>query len=372
MKQNSATQTFLDRRRADSAYVRKVLIAVGIVTAVFLFLVLLWSGGLNVLLLVFAGMLLAVLLDAAAGLVGRFTGLSRNWSLTLLLITIAVFGVLGFWLLMPTLRHQTELLITELPQSAIKLRQWVGQYAIGQWVIERIPEEPQIINRQSTGILVRITGYVSVFLDIAVATLIVLATGIYFAFKPDLYRDGITMLFPPGRERRIAEVLDIIGITLRRWLAGRFMIMAVNGVITAFALWMLGMPIPLLLGLLTGVLNFIPNIGPFLAAVPAVLIALTQGMQQAIYVAVLFLLIQNLEGFVLTPLVQEKSVELPPALVLASQLLLGVLFGFLGILLAVPVVAVAYVLVRTLYVEDVLGHKLRVLGEQEARNAQDH
>jgi predicted PurR-regulated permease PerM len=146
--------------------------------------------------------------------------------------------------------------------------------------------------------------------------------------------------------------------------------MTINGVLTALGLWLLDVPMAIPLGLLTAAFNFIPNIGPFLGAVPAVLIALSQSSTQALYVAILYLIIQTLEGFVLTPLVQQKAIALPPVLVISAQLLLGILFGFLGVMLAVPIVAVAFVLIKMLYVEDALGNNVEVKGEQEVKQTQ--
>lgn len=194
--------------------------------------------------------------------------------------------------------------------------------------------------------------------------------GVYFAFSPNLYYEGAINLFPPNNQSRVREVLDTLGFNLRRWIVGRIIVMAINGGLTALGLWFLGVPLALPLGIITGFFNFIPNIGPFLAAIPAVLIAFTQSPTQALYTAILFFIIQNLEGFVLSPLVQQKAVELPPVLIIAAQLLLGILFGFIGVLLAVPVVAVVFVLVRMLYIEDLLGNETEVKGEQEAKEKQ--
>jgi predicted PurR-regulated permease PerM len=129
---------------------------------------------------------------------------------------------------------------------------------------------------------------------------------------------------------RAHEVLGTLGQTLRGWLLGQFGVMVINGVLTWLGLMLIGVPQAALLGVITGVLNFIPNLGPFLAAVPALLLALSEGPTQVLSVLALFVLIQNLEGFVLTPLVQQRTVDIPPALLLTAQVLLGVLFGFSG------------------------------------------
>ena len=151
------------------------------------------------------------------------------------------------------------------------------------------------------------------------------------------------------------DVLDAVGDTLRRWLVGRALLMVINGVCTAAGLWLLGIPLALTLGTIAGLLNFVPNIGPIIAGVPAVLIAWTHGPMPAFYVLLLYVALQSLDGYVLTPLIQQRTVSLAPALTIAVQVLFGVLAGTMGLLLATPVTAATLVLVRKLYLEDVLG-----------------
>ena len=152
--------------------------------------------------------------------------------------------------------------------------------------------------------------------------------------------------------------MSVIDDSLWRWLGGRFLLMLSNGALTAAGLWLLGVPLALSLGIIAGASNFIPNIGPWIAAVPAVLIGFLQGPQQALYVALLYLLLQALDGYVPTPLVDRKSVKLAPVLTITAQVLLGVAFAFIGILLASPLTAAAVILVNMVYVEGVLGDRV--------------
>jgi len=132
-------------------------------------------------------------------------------------------------------------------------------------------------------------------------------------------------------------------------------------------LWFLGIPFAIPLAIITAIFNFIPNLGPLAASVPAILIAFSLSPTKALYVALLYLAVQNIDGFLTTPLVQQRAVAIPPVLIIAAQLLLAVLFGFLGLLLAVPIVAVVFVLVKMIYVEDILGRRVEVKGERQAR-----
>jgi predicted PurR-regulated permease PerM len=198
-----------------------------------------------------------------------------------------------------------------------------------------------------------------------VALFVVVVVGIYLAAQPRFYLDGLLMLFPHAKRPRLREVAARVGFTLRWWMIGQLVPMLAIGAITAIGLKLIGVELWLILGLLTGLFNFIPNFGPLIAGVPAVLLALAspeQGPQKALWVVALFVASQNLEGYVLTPLVQRRAVQLPPALTILTQVLLGMLLGAIGVVLAAPLTAAAVVMVKMLYVEDVMGDDAKVDG----------
>jgi predicted PurR-regulated permease PerM len=189
------------------------------------------------------------------------------------------------------------------------------------------------------------------------AILVIVFLGIYFAAEAALYANGLIRLFPVARRRRAGEILHETASALWYWMLGRLFSMCVLGVLAILGLWLLGVPLPVALGFLVGILAFIPYLGAFVSAVPAVLLAAATRLDLALYVIILFFGIHLTEGYLLVPLVQRRIVHLPPALTLSAQIILGVLAGFLGLLLATPLVAATLVIIRMGYVEDLLGDR---------------
>ncbi|MDQ3323494.1 MAG: AI-2E family transporter [Acidobacteriota bacterium] len=354
-------------RSPNQNFVRRVLIVIGLVALSALILGLLWYGA-EVILLVFAGFLLAVFLRSLSELLGKYTPLSENWALTIVLLGIIGLIALGVWLLSDSMQRQFEELSEQLPVAFEKMRGQISQYPLGRRIVEQMPSAQQIVvGRQSTNTFSRITGLFSTGFDIVANILIVLMTAVYFAFSSKLYNDGIVKLVPKTKEKRAREILSTMESTLRSFLLGISGSMVINGILTTLGLWFLDVPFAIPLGIIAALMSFIPNIGPLIASVPAILIALAQSPTQAIYVIILYLAVQNLDGFLISPLIQERAVSVPPVLVIASQLLLAVMFGFLGLLLAVPIIAVVFVAIKMIYVEDILGRKIEVKGEKEAK-----
>jgi predicted PurR-regulated permease PerM len=369
-------QEFADNTKSNLApsdampppsFAKKIIAALGIFAAFFILAVVLWQGA-EVFLLVFAGLLLAIFLSSLSDFLSRHTPLSSNWSLIVVLLTIIGIAALGVWLLSDSMQTQFDDLSNELPSAFERARQQISHYPLGRRVVGQIPSPQEIVRQPSNDIFGRVTGFFSQAFSVAVNVLVVLIIGVYLAFNPRLYAAGVVKLVPQSKERRAREILSTMEYTLRRFLLGAVGVMTINGTLTALGLLLLGIPFAIPLAVITALLNFIPNIGPLIAAVPAILIAFSQSPTTALYVALLYLAVQNIDGFVTTPLIQQRAVALPPVLVIAAQLLLAVLFGFLGLLLAVPIVAVVFVAVKMIYVEDILGKHVEVKGEQDAKN----
>jgi predicted PurR-regulated permease PerM len=254
----------------------------------------------------------------------------------------------------------------KLPLAVENLLRYVGQFEWIRQVIDSLPGLGELLAGRSGNVISRLTGVASTTLGLVINILVIAVTGFYVALQPDLYSRGVKHLLPFRYRERAGEVMSAIDNALWRWLGGRFGLMLINGGATTIGLLLLGVPLALTLGLLAGLLNFIPNFGPVIAAIPAVLIGLLQSPQQALYVALLYLAVQMVDGYVLTPLVERRSVELPPVLTITAQLLLGSAFGLIGVMLATPLTAAAMILVKMLYIEDALGD--RVMRDDGAEN----
>lgn len=192
-------------------------------------------------------------------------------------------------------------------------------------------------------------------INFVVSFVVVTVVAIYVAATPGTYASGLVMLVPPARRERAREVVSALVYTLQHWLIGQGITMLVVGVVTAAGLYFIGVKLWLLFGVLAAIFNFIPNFGPVISFVPALLVAWTDEPSKAAWVLGLYVVAQCLEGYVLTPIIQKRSVDTPPAVLIVSQVLFGVMFGLLGVMLAAPLTAVAIVLTKMLYVEDTLG-----------------
>jgi len=202
------------------------------------------------------------------------------------------------------------------------------------------------------------SSYLFSFLSSTVAVfaglLLITFIAIYIGSDPDLYHSGLLRLVPHRARPRAVEVLTAIGNTLRRWLLTQLIAMVVIGTVTTVALMLLGVKAALSLGIIAGLLEFIPTIGPLLSAVPAIAMGFLDSPQKALMVVVAYGLIQFLENHILIPLLMKQGVDLPPVVTILGQALMAIVFGFLGLLVAVPLLAAAMVAIKMLYVEDVV------------------
>lgn len=330
----------------DSATAR-ALIGVAVAVAI-LFGV--WLFGQS-LLLFFGGVLIGVLFLGLAEILERHTPLSIRWALSIVLVLATVLLIGGGWLLAPRVYEQLSQLTQELQGVLDRL----------STALERLPLSRQVLQRAQdfaigpgSPVLGAVPDLATAILGVVSGAAIVLFLGIYLAYEPSLYVSGVVRLFPKAKRERTRQVMHEIGLTLRWWLIGRVIAMAAVGALATIGLWILGVPLALSLGLIAAALDFVPFIGPIVAAIPAVLLGYAEGLSTALWVIGLYVLVQAVEGYVVTPIVQQRTVSLPPALTLGALLIGGSLFGVLGVFLATPLAAALMVAVRMAYVEDVL------------------
>jgi predicted PurR-regulated permease PerM len=316
----------------------------------------------RILLMAFGGLLVGVFLYTLAKATSTVTRMPYGLALALVVLTLA--AVLGgaFLLIGNRLASQANELSDAVSRSLIQLRDYLTESQWGQRILEQSPEWGKAIAQGN--IPSRITDTASSIVDFTVAIVIMLFIGLYGAVEPQTYRDGLLRLVPLHQRERAKEVISVLVYNLRWWLLGQLFSMACVGLITGIGLRLIGAPLALTLGLLAAMLEIIPNVGPVLWLVPAVMVAFTDSTTQVLHVVVIYAITHAFESYVLTPLVQRRTVWLPPALSILAAVLLGLLAGFLGLLVAAPLALVVMLLVKMLYVEDWLGDRtLQVAGE---------
>ncbi len=373
-------------------FARRVVIVVVIAIAILAVALFLWNA-IDVLLLAFAAILIGAVLRGMAQWLAPKARLPVGGALAVVILAFVGFFILLGVLIAPHVATQFEKLADQLPQSIESAQERLRQYQWGRKILgngdsasvaqqagnapgNQSADAPENQARPGEAVVAQaiqattrpatlgsVARYARQFAEGVFTLVLVLIVGIYLAAQPGLYVDGFLKLFPQAERPRLRDVMHRVGRTLRLWVMGQLVPMAAIGIFIGGGLKLIGVPLWLPLGILAALLNFIPNFGPIIAAAPAVLIALADSPGKAIWVVALCVAAQNLEGYLITPLVQRRAVEMPPALTILSQILMGVLLGPLGVILAAPLTAAAIVVIKMLYVEDTLGTPVETSGE---------
>src|SRR6056297_290142 len=315
----------------------------------------LFTVSVNVLLLVFAGILFGILLGGLSRWIAARSPLSYLGAYLLVVVVLLIGMGLGSFYLGSQIALRADRFSAQLQSGVKQLGNSLSQY---QWANQFIPESTDwqsLAMEKSSAILPSLFSGLQWATWIATGILVVFFVGLYAAYNPHLYRGGLVKLFPIDARTHADEVLDQLIEALSKWIIGRLMSMSIVGILTAVGLWFLGVPLPVTLGVVAALLTFIPNIGPLLAAVPQILLALNVDASTAVYVLVFNVLLQGVESYLITPMIQRHEVTLPPIATISAQLLLGVLFGIIGVMMAAPLLVVVMVLVQMLYIHDRLG-----------------
>jgi predicted PurR-regulated permease PerM len=290
------------------------------------------------LLVIFGAMVFATMLDGGARLLGRVLPIGRGWRLGIVIALTIAFIVWLFWFGG-----------SQISQQAAQLPALVGEQ-IGRF-LGWLQTKGFAANHEDIGKLAGtfasgvgiVTHAIGGILGAGATLVLILTIGLYLAFEPRLYERGLAWVLPSASRGEFYQTTERMAFTLRRLMAGRLVGMAFEGVFIFLALSIYGVPMAALLGIITGLLAFLPNIGAIISGILMVLVGFSGGTEMGVYTIIVYFVVQNVDGNIVVPLIARRTVDLAPALVLAFQLIMGILFGILGLFLADPLLAMTKV-----------------------------
>ena len=310
----------------------------------------------NVIFIAVGAIVLATLLRLGADPFRRWLWLPRSVALTLSILLLLAFvgGVAYLFGARIAGDFQNVFERAQSAEAAITASLQASQF--GKTVLSHIGGA----NFSLSAIIANMFSITTTFIE---AIIVVLIAGIYLAAQPEVYRAGIILLFPPRLHAHAAETFDSIGTALRLWLFGQLIQMLMVGILSTIAVWLIGLPSPLALGLIAGGAEFIPYIGPIIASIPAILVAATKSGSAVVWTIIAYLLIHQIEGQLFVPLIQNRMVYIPPAVILLGIVTITVLFGAVSIIFAAPIVIIIFVAVKKIYIRDTLREKTDIPGD---------
>lgn len=388
--------------------------AAALIIAMYLGIQLLWYAN-QLVLVTFLGVLFGLAIEAGVDRLERWR-IPRGVGAALIVVTFFafLFGI-GAWIT-PTIREQSVELRAKIPEAVDRIEQWLNRRQHGmfgfvfgakrdtQQVADTLSQQPrdtlraaatdtgragvadsaraggapsatetlrQSLGRQVGGAARFLFPFVTHTIAVFGGIMLIIFMSIYISADPNLYHRGLMRLFPHRMRDKAGEVLSAMATVLRRWLVTQLIAMLVIGVVTTIALLILRVKAAFALGLIAGLLEFIPTIGPILSAVPAIAMGFLDSPEKALTVVALYIGIQFMENHLLIPLLMKGGVDIPPVLTILGQALFTLLFGFLGLMVAVPVLAATMVAVKMLYVERVVGDHIAVVNKQEVAPANE-
>jgi len=332
----------------DRRFFRRALIILGLLALMYF----LWMLA-GTLLLVFAAILIAVILRAFSSVLEHHAHVpdAISFYVALLLVALA-FGAFGYFF-GAQLQMQLADLLSKLPGQ---IEGFAAQLGIQDPMSEI---ESQLDDGFGASLFGQAAGFGYTLFGGLTNLLLLVVAAIYLAFDPKLYRKLFASLFPPAQRRGVETVMLQTGTALKKWFVGQMVSMLFVGLLSGIGYWAIGLPTPAALGLIAGITNFIPYIGPVIGAIPAIVFSFNISMEMVLYALIVATIVQQMEGNVLVPLIQKRAVAMPPAVALFAIIIFGVLFGFLGVLLAVPLAVTVMVLVQKLWIEGVVEHAPR-------------
>lgn len=286
------------------------------------------------LMLILGALVLTTMMDGGTRLLGRILPIGRGWRLTIVLLSAILFLAYTFYLTGSSLAAQAQAMRTIVEAQVARIGGWMQQLGV-----TTTPDDFKSLATQAFSSIGRVTAAVGTVMGAITSGVMMLVLAIFIAVDPRLYERGVAWMLPMGNRVGFYNVIDKMGWTLRRLMFGRLIGMAVEGVGTWLLLLAGGVPMAGLLGILTGLFAFLPNIGSIISGVLIVLVGFSAGFDAGLYAFGVYLVVQIVDGYLIVPMVAKRATDLAPALVLAAQILFGALFGIMGLFLADPIVA---------------------------------
>ena len=286
------------------------------------------------LMLILGALVLTTMMDGGTRLLGRILPIGRGWRLTIVLLSAILFLAYTFYLTGSSLAAQAQAMRTIVEAQVARIGGWMQQLGV-----TTTPDDFKSLATQAFSSIGRVTAAVGTVMGAITSGVMMLVLAIFIAVDPRLYERGVAWMLPMGSRVGFYNVIDKMGWTLRRLMFGRLIGMAVEGVGTWLLLLAGGVPMAGLLGILTGLFAFLPNIGSIISGVLIVLVGFSAGFDAGLYAFGVYLVVQIVDGYLIVPMVAKRATDLAPALVLAAQILFGALFGIMGLFLADPIVA---------------------------------
>lgn len=345
------------------SFSKKVWIAVA-VAATITILVLFIGYAVNILMLVFVGVLLGIIFRSLRDIVSKYSRIPTTPSLVIVIVFFLSLIIGSGFLLAPGVYDQASMMYEQVPEEWNNIKQQIWQYDWGKEVARENPEAKDIMENESDGTgedndMTRgILDMFSVTAGAMTSTVLVFVIAIYIAAEPEVYTGGLLRLIPIDKRLLAIKIMDETALTMQWWLVGQLLSMLILGTITTLGLWLMGMPYSLILGIFTALMTFIPNLGPILAGIPTLLVALTVSPKMALYVAIFYIGLQSIEGYFITPMIHRKAINVSPVLIITFQFLLYYLVGFIGVFVAMPLLAFLMILIQRVYVEEILGDSM--------------
>ncbi len=294
------------------------------------------------LLIIFGGLVFASMLDGGARLLGRILPIPRTLRIVITILLVIAFFAGLIYMTGVQVAAQAEQLRATLEVQANKVAHWIASLGL-------MPGRSDLTGliQQALGSVGRLTSAVGSVVGAVTSLIMIIIIGLFVALEPRIYERGLQWMIPRDSRDSFATMLSSMATTMRRLLAGRLLGMLIEGILIWICLSLAGVPMALLLGIITGVLAFIPNIGAFISGVMMVTVGFSAGYETGIWAIIIYFGVQNFDGYVVIPMVARRTVDMPPALTLSSQILASTLFGVLGLALADPMVAMIKVALQS-------------------------